>query len=352
MRQSRKLDHLKYTLALADGPGRSGFADLALVHNCLPDLAWADVSLATSVAGIPLRHPVVINAVTGGAADVAATNAALAEVARRTGAAMAVGSQYAACEDASVRDSFAVVRRVNPDGIFFANLGAHASPADAVAAVDMVGAAALQIHLNVAQELVMTEGDRDFTGYLANIAAIAAAGRVPVIAKEVGCGVAREQATALAAAGALAIDVGGMGGTNFLAIEAARSGAELSAEALAWGIPTAVSAVEVASVLPRTVDMIVSGGVRTPLDAAKALALGGRAVGIAAPLVRLVHAEGAEAAALWLAAFLAELRRYMALAGAKTVGDLAAVPVVITGATREWLIARDIDLSRYSRAGR
>lgn len=351
MRQSRKLDHLKYTLALADGPGTNSFADFSLLHNCLPDLAWADVDPATTVAGIPLRHPLIINAITGGAPDVTAVNADLAALAKRTGAAMAVGSQFAALENAAVRRSYQIVREVNPDGVLFANLGAHATPEQAAQAVAMIRADAIQIHLNAAQELAMAEGDRDFTGYLANIAAIAAASAVPVIVKEVGCGVAREQAAALAVSGVRAIDVGGAGGTNFVAIEAARSAAVLPAETLAWGIPTAVSAVEAVSVLPSAVDLIVSGGIRSPLDAVKSLAIGGRAVAIAAPAVRMLQDEGMEAAVAWCDAFLHELRRYMLLVGAKTVGDLAGVPLVITGRSREWLQQRGIDTSRYANRG-
>jgi isopentenyl diphosphate isomerase/L-lactate dehydrogenase-like FMN-dependent dehydrogenase len=114
---------------------------------------------------------------------------------------MAVGSQYAALVDPTVCESYQIVRQVNPDGVLFANLGAHVSPDEAAKAVAMIGADALQIHLNAAQELAMVEGDRNFTGYLANIAAIAASCPVPVIVKEVGFGVAREQAAALVAAG-------------------------------------------------------------------------------------------------------------------------------------------------------
>ncbi len=351
MRQSRKLDHLKYTLALDDGPGTNSFADFSLLHNCLPGIAWADVDLATSIAGIPLHHSLIINAITGGAPDVTAINADLASLAKRTGAAMAVGSQFAALEDASVRRSYQIVREVNPDGVLFANLGAHASPDQAAQAVAMIKADALQIHLNAAQELAMAEGDRDFTGYLANIAAIAAASTVPVIVKEVGCGMAREQAAALAAAGVRAIDVGGAGGTNFIAIEAARSAAALPPETLAWGIPTAVSAVEVASALPPAVDLVVSGGIRSPLDAVKSLAIGGRAVAVAAPVVRLLQDEGQEAAADWFGAFLREMRRYMLLVGARSIGDLHNVPLVITGRSREWLAQRGIDTSRYANRG-
>ncbi|HWQ62570.1 MAG TPA: type 2 isopentenyl-diphosphate Delta-isomerase [Negativicutes bacterium] len=352
MRQSRKLDHLKFSLALDDGPGTNSFADFSLVHNCLPGMALTDVDLTTAVAGIPLCHPLVINAITGGATDVTAVNAQLAELAKRTGAAMAVGSQYAAIVDPAVCESYQIVRRVNPEGVLFANLGAHVTPAEAVRAVEMIGADAIQIHLNAAQELAMAEGDRDFTGYLANIAAIAAACPVPVIAKEVGSGVAREQAAALAAAGVGAIDVGGVGGTNFVAIEAARGSVDLPPETLAWGIPTAVSAVETASVLPPSVDLIVSGGVRSPLDAVKALAVGGRAVAVATPAVRVLQDKGLTAAVAWFEDFLREMRRYMVLVGAKKVADLSKVPLVITGHSREWLTQRGIDTARFARAGR
>lgn len=348
MRQSRKLDHLKYSLILADGPGDSGFADFTLIHNCLPDLDAGALDLTASVAGIGLRQPVIVNAITGGAADVTGVNASLAELARECGAALAVGSQYAALENPAVRDSYEIVRRVNPHGIVFANLGAHCTPADAERAVDMLAADAIQIHLNVTQELFMPEGDRDFSGYLDNIAAIVQKSRVPVIVKEVGCGIAREQAAALAAAGVRAVDVGGRGGTNFVAIEAARGQDEVADDFLGWGIPTAVSAMEVASVLPPTVDMIVSGGIRTPLDAVKSLAIGGTAVAIAGPLVRRLDNGGLPSTIRWFEAFLADLRRYMVLVGAKNIAGLRQVPLVIRGSSREWLTARGIDVSGFA----
>lgn len=84
-----------------------------------------------------------------------------------------------------------IVRRIHRNGIVIANLGAHATVDDARIAVDMIGADALQIHLNAAQEIMMAEGDRDFRNYLENIAAIAANINVPVIVKEVGCGIAK-----------------------------------------------------------------------------------------------------------------------------------------------------------------
>ncbi|MBC8014702.1 MAG: type 2 isopentenyl-diphosphate Delta-isomerase [Sporomusaceae bacterium] len=352
MRQSRKLDHLKYSLSLEDGPGVSGFSDIALVHNCLPNLAWGELDISSSLAGIPINNPVIINAITGGAHDVTTVNGRIAEFACLTNTAMAVGSQYAALEDPEVEQSYKIVREKNPDGIIFANLGAHATPKQAKLAVDMINAEAIQIHLNPAQELMMAEGDREFSGYLRNIAKIVESVKVPVIVKEVGCGIAKEQVQLLAEIGIKAIDVGGMGGTNFLAIEAARSQMNTSKEALCWGIPTAISAIETMSVIPKQLDMMVSGGVRTPLDAVKALALGGAAVGMATPVIRMLYEKDIEHAVSWFEHFLHEVKCYMLLSGAANIWSLAKVPVVITGYSREWLVARGIDIKKYGLTGK
>lgn len=348
VRQSRKLDHLKFAMQLEDGPSSSAFEDMVIVPNCLPELCCDDIELSTTIAGTVLPHPVIVNAITGGAADVTEVNARLADFARITGCAMAVGSQYAALEDLTVRESYQVIRKVNPDGFVFANLGAHVSLQDAQRAVEMVGACALQIHLNVAQEVFMTEGDRKFAGYLKNIEKIAANLDVPVIVKEVGCGIAREQAQMLSTTGIQGLDIGGTGGTNFLAIEAARGGVLLEMDSLAWGIPTAISAIEAASVLPRTIDLIVSGGVRTPLDVVKALGIGGKAVGIAAPIVRLLENNGLDATVMWFHRFIADVKRYMLLAGAANIQSLQKTPIVITGYTQQWCSVRAIDIARYA----
>lgn len=349
VRQSRKLDHLKHALALEDGPVANGFTDFDLIHNCLPDISTDDVILTCSLLGLKLNHPVIINAVTGGDNDVTEINAKLADFARNTNSVMAVGSQFAAIENSAVENSFKIVREVNPNGIIFANLGAHATPLQARHAVDMIAAQALQIHLNTAQELIMAEGDRNFIGYLNNIAQIAQTVNVPVIVKEVGFGIAIEQAVKLIASGVRAIDIGGVGGTNFIAIEAARSGITLDAETLAWGIPTAISAAEVASVIPSNVELVVSGGIRTPLEVVKALALGGAAVGIANPILRLITENDMLEAITIFQEFLDKIKLYMTLLGAKTIKHLHRVPVVITGKSREWLLSRKIDITKFSR---
>jgi len=347
VRQSRKLDHLKYSLALKDGPGMSGFADISLIHNCLPNLHWDEIDVSTAIAGIGIEIPLIINAITGGAKDVAAVNGQIAEFACRTNMPMAVGSQYAALENSEVEQSYKIVREKNPKGVIFANLGAHATPRQAQLAVEMIDAQAIQIHLNVAQELIMSEGDRGFAGYLNNIASIVERVNVPVIVKEVGCGIAHEQAKQLANIGIQVIDVGGKGGTNFMAIEAARSQLDVKQELLSWGIPTAISAIEVQSILPNQLDMMVSGGIRTPLDVIKALALGGVAAGMATPIVKMLYDKDMEYAIAWFKQFIHEIKCYMMLLGAGNIRNLSKVPVVITGYTREWLTARGIDITRY-----
>jgi isopentenyl-diphosphate delta-isomerase len=348
-RQSRKIDHLRHTLELADGPVATGFADLTLLHNCLPELRLDDVSLATDCAGMRLTHPVVINAMTGGALALTEVNARLAELAARTGSVMAVGSQYAAVKQPEVADSFRVVRQVNPSGLIWANIGAYATVAEARQVVEMIEANALQIHLNAAQEISMPEGDVDFTGWLRRIEQIVKELPVPVIVKETGCGMALEQIRLLASIGVAGIDVGGAGGTNFIAIENSRTNSDPSSELLQWGIPAAISALEAMEVLPPTVDLIVSGGIRSPLDALKSFAVGASAVGIATPILRKTEQSGVDAAVKWLENYLTLLRKTLLLLGRKDLRDLRGHPLVIGGFVAQWLEARGISTRKYAR---
>jgi isopentenyl-diphosphate delta-isomerase len=348
-RKSRKLDHLRQALILDDGPADAGFGDLTLVHNCLPELNIDNVTTATVCAGLALRHPLIINAMTGGAVALTEVNGRLAEVAKRTDAVMAVGSQFAALEFPEVAGSFKVVRQTNPTGTIWANIGAYATVDDAKRVVDMLAADALQVHLNAAQEISMPEGDGDFSRWLRRIEEMARSLPVPVIVKETGCGMALEQVRQLAGTGIRAVDVGGAGGTNFIAIETARTGRRLTDDLLGWGIPTAVSALEAAAVLPPAVDLIVSGGVRTPVDAMKCFAIGARAVGIAAPIMRLTEQQGVETAVEWVQDYVATIRKLTMMLGKASLAEISAHPLVITGRTAQWLTARGINVERYAR---
>ncbi len=305
------------------------------------------VDLRTSLLGLTLPVPVIINAMTGGVAEAAAINRVLGRVAAAFGIPVAVGSQRAALDDPSLVPTYAAVRTDNPDGIVIANLGAGATPQDARRAVSMIGANLLQLHLNAPQELIMAEGDRDFRGQLGSIAAVVADSRVPVVVKECGFGMSAETARRLHAVGVRAVDVGGRGGTNFARIEARRLGLRgpVDPGLLDWGIPTAASLLDVVGAALPGLDVVASGGVRHGSEAARALALGACAVGVAGALLRAVQRGGAETAQDFLAGFLRDLRTVVLLVGSTTLADLRRAPRVLTGFTREWAEQRGAPLA-------
>ncbi|MEX2104191.1 MAG: type 2 isopentenyl-diphosphate Delta-isomerase, partial [Bacilli bacterium] len=213
-RSSRKLDHVNEALRY-NQPNGSGWEDIRFVHNSLPSTNVDRISIETCIGELSLRSPIIINAMTGGAAETLSINERLAFVAKETGVAMAVGSQMSAIRNPDLRDTYSVIRKIHNDGLVFANLGGEATIDQATAAVEMIGADALQIHLNVMQELIMPEGDREFEGILENIARIKATLSVPIIVKEVGFGISQGSCEKLIQAGVTIVDVGGAGGTNF-----------------------------------------------------------------------------------------------------------------------------------------
>jgi len=348
-RQRRKLDHVRLAMAqpgMRTGPSGAGWEEVHLIHRSLPELAIHEIDLRTSICGVALAQPVMINAMTGGAHGVTAINRDLAAVARELNLAMAVGSQTAGLREPEVQESYRVVRQVNPHGVILANLGADATPDQARAAVEMVEADLLQLHLNAPQELRMQEGDRDFRGRLERIARIVQEMPVPVVVKECGFGVSRETARQLYDAGVRAIDISGRGGTNFVWIEDRRAGVVGADPGLEdWGLPAACSLAEVAALDLPGLELIASGGIRHGTDAAKALALGARAVAVAGPVLARQQEEGAAGVKSYLERLLADLRTACLLCGARDVSSLQRQPVVLTGRVGDWCRLRGVDLA-------
>ncbi|OAT74768.1 type 2 isopentenyl-diphosphate Delta-isomerase [Parageobacillus thermoglucosidasius] len=345
-RAKRKTEHIQHALSTAD-QGTSGFDDIAFVHQSLPDIRISDIHLHTTLGELSLSSPFFINAMTGGGGQkTLEINKGLAEAAKHCQIAMAVGSQMAALKDDKQRETFEIVRKVNENGIIFANIGSEATVDDAKRAVDMIEADGLQIHLNAVQELVMPEGDRDFTGALLRIEQIVQTVQVPVIVKEVGFGMSRETALRLKEIGVKIVDVGGFGGTNFARIENKRR-SNIIAYFNDWGIPTAASIVEVVQTSPSLV-VVGSGGVRTALDAVKAIALGASAVGMAGPFLRTLVEQGVEALVAYIEELHRDLTLIMGALGARTIDKLQRVPLVIRGDTHHWLTERGFDTKIYS----
>ncbi len=366
--KQRKAEHVQVSLAHdISAPQAASWADIRLVHQALPEVDVDKIDMSTIYLGKTLRYPIFISSLTGGHPDVAIINERLAIIAQEYGLAMGVGSQRAALVTPDLAVTYSVTRSKAPDAFLIANVGApqlieqRGKPAftsdDARAAVRMIGADALAVHLNYLQEAAQPEGDRKAKGALAGLRAIVESVGVPVIAKETGAGVSFEQAAKLAALGVAAIDVGGAGGSSMAAMEAQRAQDRGDQRTGAigvlyrdWGIPTPIAVVETraaASNLPIT----ATGGVRSGLDAARALALGATLIGMGFPFLKAAS-ESESAVREFLEQFLAELRVAMQLTGAASVDALRRVPVVVTGAAREWLELRGFEQTLRAMARR
>ncbi|MDQ0197496.1 type 2 isopentenyl-diphosphate Delta-isomerase [Neobacillus ginsengisoli] len=345
-RSERKWDHIRF--ALENGQERrSALDDIQFIHQSLPNLNVSDIRLDHSIGELSLSSPIFINAMTGGGGEKTfRINKELAIVARNTGLAMAVGSQMSALKEKNERYTYEVVRKENPNGVLIANLGSEATPDDAKMAIQMIEANALQIHLNVIQELTMPEGDREFSGALRRIESIVQAVNIPVIVKEVGFGMCKETVELISSIGVTAVDVGGFGGTNFAEIENKRREKSLSFFNQ-WGIPSAISIIEAAYASNR-IAVIGSGGFISAFDMAKGLALGADAIGVAGYFLRILIEFGVEALQAEINTVHKELSVIMTALGARTISDLKRAPVIISGATHHWLDQRGINTKSYS----
>ena len=335
----RKLDHIDNFLATDDGPDSNGLEDIYLPHQALPGLSWNNVTTTTQLFTKQIRMPLIINALTGGPPETLKINAALSEVAKEIGVALAVGSQSIAVKHPSLQESFKIVRKINPAGLIIANVAASATPDVALQAVDMLEADALQLHLNPAQELFMEEGERDFRKVAENIASILEISPVEVIVKEVGFGISGETAEILSAGGVSWIDVGGSGGTNFIKIENKRAKKRFLEPPVQWGISTAASLLEVKNAAS-FVNVIASGGIRTPLDIVKCFALGAKAVAMAGPFLELVTKRGAQELIQFISHLQQDVERLLLLSGVKNPQEMQKIDIVITGKLREWQLQR------------
>ncbi|MCP3738715.1 type 2 isopentenyl-diphosphate Delta-isomerase [Rossellomorea sp. BNER] len=345
-RAQRKKEHIK--LALSTGQNRStGFDDISFVHQSLPNIALEEINLRTKIGELSLSSPIFINAMTGGGGSATESiNRDLAIVAKETGLAIAVGSQMSAIKDPTEKETYQIVRRENPNGVVFGNIGSEATVEQAEEAISMIEANALQIHLNVIQELTMPEGDRDFRDALERIQLITESVNVPVIVKETGFGMSAESVRLLSQAKLGAIDIGGFGGTNFAKIENKRRSRMLSYFDK-WGIPTAASIVEAKSVAPH-IPILASGGIQNSLDIIKSLALGASGAGMAGYVLKRLQNDGLEKTIHEVREIHEDMKYLLCALGKKSLQDMGSVPMVLTGELYHWLQVRGLNPERFS----
>lgn len=325
----RKNEHLALAEKLYQANHQKDpFDEVQIIPNALPESHVEPHSLATSISDqINLERPFYIEAMTGGSERAGKINGELAAIARNHHLAMATGSMSIIFKDPASPSSFQAIRKNNPDGIVFANLSAKATVDQAAKAIQLVNAQAIEIHLNAAQELVMPEGGRQFN-WLANIKELAA--RFPVIVKEVGFGMSKENVKQLQAIGVQSINISGRGGTNFAAIENARNYQNDLGCFIPWGLTTPQSLLEAKAVQQPDTALIASGGVVSPTDVIKAGVLGASAVGVAGYFLHQYVQNGPQQLEKIINNWTVAIERGLALCGCQHFRDLSGCQYVLS----------------------
>ncbi len=345
--EDRKLEGIQITLK-EDVQAKSAttlLEDINLIHNALPEMNFDEIDTSITFLNHKFSAPLLIDAMTGGTKEAAKINGNLAAAAEKLDIGMGVGSQRAALNSQDMVETYAIARKKAPSVFLIANIGGgqlvdglHIKEIKNL--IDMIKADAIAIHLNPLQELIQPEGEPRFKGVLKQISQLSSDLDIPVIVKEVGSGISREVAVKLEVAGVSAVNVAGLGGTSWAAVEHLRaekrkmkSKAELGSLLWDWGIPTAASILEVKRVTDLPV--IASGGVRTGLDAAKCIVLGADLVGMAYPLLSAAVKSEKDVVA-FIEKVMLEMKSVMFVTGAANIRDLSGVRYVLTGKLSEW----------------
>lgn len=334
--KGRKKEHLEISINENVQCSHNYWDDVLLSHNALPEIDMQEVDSTWKEFGKEMKAPIIIAGMTGGFKESEIINESLAQIAEKYQIGMGVGSQRAGLEDEKIVKSYSIINDYDIP-LKIANVGApqllewkaHVEMAEK--AVDMIHADVLAIHLNFLQESIQVEGDRIARGCLQKITEVASSLSTPVIVKETGAGISYDVAKKLLDTDIAGIDVGGMGGTSFAAIEAFRAkkkGDKIQEELghifWDWGIPTPYSLIEVAEACQESgLVIIATGGIRNGFDAAKALALGADAVGIASAFITSSSAEEK------MELCMRSLKTALFLTGCKNIKELKDVDVWI-----------------------
>ncbi len=325
--------------------GSTLFGDVRLIHNALPEIDFDDIDASTKFLGHRFSAPIMIGAMTGGAQISKKINRNLAEAAEELGIGMSVGSQRAGLLTKSLADTYSVARQAGPHIFLGSNIGgaqlSHGlGLGEAKKLINMLDADALYVHLNPLQELVQPEGEPEYNGVLAKIKDLIAGLDKPVVVKEVGSGISDQVARRLEAVGASAIEVAGSGGTSWPGVESYR--AKEAGDTLRfaagnmlwdWGIPTAAALYGVRRSVK--IPVVASGGLRTGLDVAKAMAMGADLCATAWPLLRPATVSSAKVRE-YLENVIFVLKSVMFVTGCRNVAELRKSRYIVTGELKDW----------------
>lgn len=333
IRQIRKNEHIKYFLQ-SNYKNNNYFDNIILQNNSLPEINFNEINTTYNFLDKNISFPLMINAITGGTEEAAKINKSLANIARKYNIPIAVGSQSLALKSSEHHNSYKIVRNIIRNEIVISNLSARSSYEDIIKVIDMIDADAVQLHLNVPQEICMKEGDRNFKGILKNIEDIVKKLNKPVIVKEVGFGISKQTANQLINVGVEYIDIGGKGGTNFIEIEDLRNYEHNFYEFYSWGIPTAASLIQCCSI-NSNLNIICSGGITKAEEIVKSLCIGANIVGISGLLLKELLSNGYESCEKLMDDIIYKTKIIMLLVGAKDINELKNIPYIVKGELKE-----------------
>ncbi|HGD6345646.1 TPA: type 2 isopentenyl-diphosphate Delta-isomerase [Streptococcus agalactiae] len=325
---NRKDDHIKYALKY-QSPYNS-FDDIELIHSSLPKYNVNDIDLSTHFAGQSFEFPFYINAMTGGSEKGKAVNHKLAQVAQATGIVMATGSYSAALKN-DEDDSYPTTD-LYPDLKLATNIGLDKPLPAAESTVKAMNPIFLQVHVNVMQELLMPEGEREFHMWRSHLKEYVDNIQCPLILKEVGFGIDLQSIKDAYDIGITTVDISGRGGTSFAYIENQR-GRDRS-YLNTWGQTTAQSLINAQSMMDK-MDILASGGIRHPLDMVKCLVLGAKAVGLSRAVLELVERYPVDDVIAILNSWKEDLRMIMCALNCKKITDLRQVNYILYGQLKE-----------------
>lgn len=322
---NRKDQHINHALAY-QSPYNS-FDEVELIQSSLPKYDLAEIELKTHFAGRDWDFPFYINAMTGGSNKAKAVNRKLAQVAEACGLLFITGSYSPALKNPE--DDSYDVRSLTPQVLLGTNIGLDKPVQLGQKAVEDLRPLLLEVHVNLMQELLMPEGEREFKSWLSNLADYAQEISVPVVLKEVGFGMDRKTVQRGLDLGIRTFDISGRGGTSFAYIENQRAQQDRS-YLNQWGQSTVQTLLNLGDLRNRA-EILASGGVRHPLDMIKALVLGARAVGLSRTILELVERYPVEKVIAIVDGWKDDLRLLMCALNCRTLTDLRQVDYLLYG---------------------
>lgn len=322
----RKNEHLSLFEKNYNLQQKNDFDEIRLVPDLIPELGLKDIKPKIKIFNREFPHSFFINAITGGTAKAKEINQQLATLAQKYDLAMAVGSQKIALKEKDTRDTFEIVRKINPHGFIIANLNANQDISQVKEAIAMINADAIQLHLNSPQELINRDGDRNFL-LLNNISKICEQISKPVIIKSVGFGISYDNVKRLQDLGVKYVDVSGKGGTNFIKIENQQNLSHNLDYLTDWGLST-VESLLINRKLP--INLIASGGIRNPLDIIKSHALGAKMVGVSGTFLHPLIKKNPEKLDQLISEWIEEIPKIMLMLGKNSIDQLYKTKTILS----------------------